>query len=197
MKPQPNEEKYAHAIQNAKSWSETITALVAAMNADYDRLDELREERAELAEAVKEAENARQEKDRHGAQVQLNEWDAANGAELADLRESATVDGSELADADTVRERIQESALEVLVRGDWHSPGQAHDALTPVEFTILLTTGGPACRIRGELDEHCQPTRAWLEYQDWGTPWMQLFTSQGAPSQDTLIEFASVFYFGE
>lgn len=29
------------AVQNARAWSETIVALVSAMNADYDRLQEL------------------------------------------------------------------------------------------------------------------------------------------------------------
>jgi len=35
--------------------------------------------------------------------------------------------------------------------------------------------------------------RAWIEYQDWGTGWTQFFDIE----QDTLIEFANVFYFGE
>jgi hypothetical protein len=56
-----------------------------------------------------------------------------------------------------------------------------------------LSTGGPALRIRGELDEHKQPDRAWLEYQDWGTPWTQYFDVE----QDTLLQFCQVFYFGE
>jgi hypothetical protein len=57
---------------------------------------------------------------------------------------------------------------------------------------ILLCTGGPAVRIVGELDRGT-PCRAWLEYQDWGTPWTQYF---GAKS-DTLCEYAANFFFGE
>ena len=35
--------------------------------------------------------------------------------------------------------------------------------------------------------------RAWLEYQDWGTGWIQYFEVE----QDTLLSFSSCFYFGE
>ena len=45
---------------------------------------------------------------------------------------------------------------------------------TPEEFEILLCTGGPACRIVGDLDESCQPSSARIEHQDWGTPWTEL-----------------------
>ena len=46
----------------------------------------------------------------------------------------------------------------------------------------------------GELDEHCQPTRAYLQYQDWGTPWTDYYeTGIG----EVLLKWASVFYFGD
>jgi len=93
-------------------------------------------------------------------------------------------------DEDTAREEIQESPLSVQVRSDWHNPGEESEA---AEFEILLTTGGPALRIRGELDEHKQPDRAYLEYQDWGTPWTQYFDVE----QETLLEYCWCFYFGE
>jgi hypothetical protein len=93
-------------------------------------------------------------------------------------------------DEDAAREEIQESPLSVQVRSGWHNPGEESDA---AEFEILLTTGGPALRIRGDLDEHKQPDRAWLEYQDWGTPWTQYFDVE----QETLLEYCRCFYFGE
>jgi len=86
--------------------------------------------------------------------------------------------------------------LSVEVRGGWHTPGQltAEEACRPEEFCILLSTGGPALRIMGELDEHCQPTRAYLQYQDWGTPWTDYYeTGIG----EVLLKWASVFYFGD
>jgi hypothetical protein len=38
-----------------------------------------------------------------------------------------------------------------------------------------------------------EPHRAWLEVQDWGTPWTRYFDIE----QDTLLAYARCFYFGE
>jgi len=62
----------------------------------------------------------------------------------------------------------------------------------PDEYELLLTTGGPALRIWGTLNEHCEPERAELQMQDWGTPWGRY----PAP-EATLLEFARCFWFGE
>jgi len=93
-------------------------------------------------------------------------------------------------DADEARRAIEEDALSVEVRSDWQTVGET---LAATEFRILLCTGGPAVQIRGELDEYLQPSRAWLECQDWGTPWTQVFDVE----QDTLLAYAQCFYFGE
>lgn len=162
-----------HAIQNARGWSETITSMVAALGADYDRFEELRD-MAEDRDTI---------------------MDVDEAEELRELRAAATVDGDEFTSADKVRERIEESVLEIIVRDEWYTPGHREDA-APDEFAILLTTGGPALRIRGELDEHKEPRRAWLEYQDWGTPWTE-FHGEGVASQDDLLTFCQCFYFGE
>lgn len=92
-------------------------------------------------------------------------------------------------DYDSAYDRIQEDPLEITVRSDWTAPGQTMEAN---EFCILLCTGGPAVRIVGELDRG-SPVRAWIEYQDWGTPWTQYFDAD----QDVLVRYASMFYFGE
>ncbi|MBF6571694.1 MAG: hypothetical protein IVW54_22875 [Candidatus Binataceae bacterium] len=180
-----------HAIQNARGWSETITALVAALNADYDRLEELRDERADLM--AERDDKSAAAVTRALAVKALERWDEENGEELRGLVEAVTVDGDEMKDADAARERILESALDAQIRSGRYTPG---DTPEPEEFAILLTTGGPALRIRGELGEHNEPERAWLEYQDWGTPWTE-FHGEGAASQDDLLAFCSVFYFGE
>lgn len=86
---------------------------------------------------------------------------------------------------------IHESVLAVQVRDSWRDPGEARDRVPPDEFMILLTTGGPALRIIGRLDDYSNPTSAELQYQDWGTPW----TRYPAP-EATLLEFAQCFYFG-
>mgnify|MGYP001591990335 CR=1 FL=1 len=101
------------------------------------------------------------------------------------------VEGEEYADVDAVRERIQESPLSVQVRSGWAEPGAE---MIAEEFEILLSTGGPALRILGELDEHKQPHRAWLEYQDCGTPWTHHYVKDFS---DTLLTFCRQFYFGE
>ncbi len=96
-------------------------------------------------------------------------------------------------DEDEARQYIEEDALSVQVRDtQWKSPGQAEYG--PDQFEILLCTGGPAVRILGELDHGDEPSRAWLEYQDWGTPWTEYYGDNfDAP---TLLEYARCFYFG-
>lgn len=95
---------------------------------------------------------------------------------------------------------IQESILSVQVRSGWCDPGhfnvdrRASEQLapTPEEYEILLSTGGPALRIFGRLNQHCEPESAELQMQDWGIPWERY----PAP-EATLLAFASHFWFGE
>lgn len=96
-------------------------------------------------------------------------------------------------DEDKARERILEDALSVEVRKDWHTPGDTDTA--PDEFNILLCTGGPAVRIMGDLDEHAEPTRAYMQYQDWFTPWADYF-GEGC-NVDDLLTYAQQFYYSE
>lgn len=181
-------DKNEHARANARGWSETITALVAALECDFDRLEELRDERAALAHGTASEDSG----------DPLVEWDKEYGEELRDLEEAAAGDDPNypFKEREHVEQRIQESPLSVQVRAGWRDPGDDSPQM-PEEFEILLSTGGPALRIMGELDEHCQPTRAWLQYQDWGTPWTDFVgESAGAPSRDTLLAFCQCFYFG-
>jgi len=91
--------------------------------------------------------------------------------ELAELEEQA----GEYASREEAEQAIYENPLDIQYRSGWAS--SAED-LEPEEFCILLCTGGPAVRIVGELGNHGQPSCAWLEYQDWGTPWTMLFDGQ-------------------
>lgn len=179
-----------HARQNAAGWAATIAALVAALECDFARLEELRDERADL---VSENESAAAEgpEEEQKARAALDAWDAENGEELRELTEAADCNGEPVKDADEARERIEQSPLSVEVRTDWHAPGA--DDEKPTDFRVLLTTGGPALQIRGELDEHGTPTRAWLEFKDWGTGWTQYHDIDA----ETLLTFAGCFYFGE
>ena len=94
----------------------------------------------------------------------------------------------ELHDEDSARDAIREDALEVQVRSGWTNPSET---LEPAEFNILLCTGGPAVRIMGELDNYGNPERAWLEYKDWGTPWVELIESDTMDKRNALLEYAS------
>lgn len=95
-------------------------------------------------------------------------------------------------DEERARERIQEDALSVEVRSDWHTPGDETSEAT--EYCILLTTGGPAARIVGDLDRG-QPTRARFEYQDWFKPWTEAYTDSADDA--VMLQYAQQFYFGE
>lgn len=153
-----------HAEEQAHAQYESLCALLAAVNVDYARLEELREtDPDELTD---------------GDRIELVELEAAAG----------DCDSEE-----TARQRISEDPLSVEVRSDWTAPGKSMD---PAEFRILLCTGGPAVQIRGELDRG-EPVRAWLEYQDWGTPWTQYFGADFGPDSGTLCRYASFFFFGE
>ena len=183
-------EEVNHAEQNAKAWAESIAEMVAALEVDYERLEELTDERADLASEAVDDTNAV----RDDAIKALADWDAADAEELAEelaeLTKAATIDGELQTDSDAVRDYITNCALSVQTRSGWHDVG---DQTTDKEFEILLSTGGPALRIMGELSEHGSPSRAWLEYQDWGTSWTQYFDIE----QGTLLIFCQCFYFSE
>lgn len=98
-------------------------------------------------------------------------------------------------DEDSARERIQEDALSVQVRSGWFTPGHEAEKLKPAEFEILLCTGGPACRIIGDLDDYGQPDSCRLQHQDWGTPWTEHFLN--SEQRDYVLTYCRVFYFGE
>jgi hypothetical protein len=169
------------AEEQAANQYSSIVRMLAALTCDYSRLEELREEREELTEAVNDAETD----DYEAALETLTQWETENAEELAELE--AASNGCE--DEDAARDNIQEDPLEIQVRSDWASPGETLEAS---EFCILLCTGGPAVRIVGELDRG-EPCRAWLEYQDWGTLWTRYFEASSA----TLCEYADNFFFGE
>ena len=91
--------------------------------------------------------------------------------------------------AEAIADQTREEPLAVDVRSGWSTPGD----LAAEEFQILLSTGGPALRIVGELNAHMEPASARLEHQDWGTPW----TEWVGVDQDALLWYASHFWFGE
>lgn len=192
-----------NALTQAHAQMESVRDLVAALEVDYDRLEELHEERAALVDELEAAAECVRyhhddELDENGPEIEhaeyrrcrddLATWDEEHADELEELE--AAADGC--SDREDAEQRIHEDALSVEVRSDWHTPGEDG---TPDQFRILLCTGGPAVQIRGELDQHGEPCRAWLEYQDWGTPWTERINQPG--DQEALLAYAGCFYFGQ
>jgi hypothetical protein len=163
---------------------DSIREMVAALECDYDRLEELRSEKESLQDSRDEAED---DDDVDETQEALDSWLAENEDELKELEEAA----GDCESQDDARQRIEEDPLSLEVRSDWHSPGTDSD---DTEFCLLLGTGGPAVRIIGELD-HGQPTKATLQTQDWFTPWTDVDTSN--EDDDALLTYCQVFYFGD
>lgn len=154
-----------------KSAHESIADMVAALECDYDRLEELRSEKA----------------------GDTRDWDPDNDEELAELLEAA----GDCESREDAEQRIHGDPLSIEIHGEWTldcvSDGQvnlkdAHKLMAE----ILLGTGGPAVRLMCELNAG-EPTRAWLQTQDWFLPW----TDYIGGDSETLLTYARCFYFEE
>lgn len=174
--------------RNGADWAEKIGAsalsclrdMVAAMECDYDRLEELRGEKAEWIAN----DGGDDDEQSRTAEEWVKEF-PDEAEELAELEEAA----GECPDRDDAEDRIHQDPLSIQVRSDWKDSAES---FTASEFMILLSTGGPATRIMGELDEHGEPHRAWLEVQDWFKPWTE-FHAAGAA--DVCLAYARCFTF--
>lgn len=171
-------DKAAELERIGKSAYESIAEMVAALNCDYERLEELRNER--------DSHNGGRDTDVEPDWATEYPDDAA---ELAELE----ADAGECKDQDDARQRIEEDPLSIQVRSGWYTPGSLSENLVPEEFEILLSTGGPAVRIIGDLDANGEPERARLQAQDWFTPW----TDYLDVDQETLLTYCRCFLFGE
>lgn len=120
----------------------------------------------------------------------LNEyWE--EGRVLTEEEKSEKLD--EYHDRDSAEQAIDEDPLEISVRDNaWHSLDDT--SFDPDEYRILLTTGGPAVQVKGELRSK-QPRNAQLQCQDWFTPWTDVEIS--SEEDDYLLAYAQHFYFGD
>lgn len=168
-----------HALEQAKAQAASIAEMVTALECDYDRLEILRSERESYVRSI---DGPPEEDTPENWAIDL----PTDAAELAELEVLA----GDCASRDEARERIQDDPLSVEVRSGWAS---SKDDFEAEEFQILLCTGGPAVRIMGEL-AHGEPSRAWIEYQDWGTPWA---LAPGLIDSETLLTYCRQFYFGD
>ena len=163
---------------------ESIKEMIKALDCDYDRLEELREER-DTYEPDTEVDEDGFEPD--GAKPWPELWADDNPDEAEELAELEKVAG-DCESEDEARQRIQEDALSVEI-GGWWMPGNDPE---PDQYRVLLTTGGPAVRIIGELDRG-EPYSARLEVQDWSKPWTQYREAD----EDVLLSYARCFYYGD
>ena len=165
------------AEEQARAQVESVVSMVAALDCDYERLQELRE-RAEENKAIVAA-----------YAEKMDDWQAHADAsdELCELAELESAAG-ECESEDDARERIHEDPLSVEVRSGWAST--AAD-LEPEEFRIVLCTGGPHVEIIGELSRG-EPVSVRILYRDWGTSG-ELFDFD----RDAVLTYARQFYFGE
>ena len=161
-----------------------------------DKLDRARKQaRAQLASVAEMVGRLDHARDCDGGEdCELTDRDIVIGTGYI-YTEDQEVEDSERTDyhdADAALQVIEEDALSVEVRSEWHSPG-AEDA--DDEYRILLCTGGPAVQIQGDIGAFGQPDSARLMCQDWFTPWTEVVLE--SDELETLLTYARCFYFGE
>lgn len=93
---------------------------------------------------------------------------------------------------EAIYQRVYEMPLSVRVRSGWKETGKL---LKPLEFEILLSTGGPACAIFGKLDEYSEPDEVAIYYQDWYTNWEILPEGQTVEANRALMWYATLIVF--
>lgn len=171
----------SHSEQVALDTLAGIVELIGAYNTDWDEFDSLKSERDDWVS---------DHEDNYGVSTEaaLEAWAFQHPEEATQLAEFTKTAGN-YADKDAVETAVQEGHYGVQVRSAWVDQGTqiSNDHLE--EFQITLAGGGPAVRIMGELGEH-GPTRAWLEHQDWGTPWTEL-VSRGTDAA-AILEYSQL-----
>ena len=118
--------------------------------------------------------------------------------ELQEDGHETEYEGETFHDSTELIERAEQMALSVRVRCGWHTTG--NDDTQPEEFEILLSTGGPASRIYGTLDDDLYPDDIRFEVQDWYQPWTRGNLLKAHPDKrfekNALEWFVQCFWFG-
>jgi hypothetical protein len=161
------------AEAQARLQVQSICEMVAALECDYDRLEELRGSRSEYQEADR-------------TQPLTKSWAQAHPDDAQELAELEAAAG-DCASREAAEQRIQDDALSVEVRSGWASMACEFE---PHEFRIVLCTGGPHVELVGDLDEHNEPYRVRVKYADWGESG-ELFGFDHEP----VLTYCRQFYF--
>jgi len=181
-------ERDASLANTGKCAMDSIREMVAALECDYDRLEELRDE---LQDAFS-SESDSNDPDDTGAFIA---W-VKNAEDDIDhtLNDAAeeylglVSDAGDHEDRESAEQHVLEDALSVEYRSGWVTD---KSEMIAEEYCILLSTGGPATRIVGDLDEHGEATSARLQVQDWGTPWTEHFVDSS--DREALLTYARCF----
>ncbi len=91
---------------------------------------------------------------------------------------------------EAARTAIYDDPLAVDVRSGWVNVWAAE--FEPVEYRVLLCTGGPAVQLEGELDDMNQPYNVQLQHQDWFEPWQTVPLT--AEDTETLLTYVRHFF---
>lgn len=180
-----NQTETHYAEQQAQAQvAAIVAAIVAAMtayNCDYDRLEELRDERATWLE------------ENPGRFLEPNDprdggrWYLAHPDEAEELDE-LRLQAGEYESQEDAEEAINEMPLSIEVRSAWTTLDEGK--LTPAEYRIVLCTGGPHVELVGDLDSHNEPERVRVLYKDWDCHG-ELFDFD----RDTVLQFAQFFQY--
>jgi hypothetical protein len=109
----------------------------------------------------------------------IKDWSALLLSSDDDIREAA-------------QDEVYQSPLSVTVREGWKIPGGESEL---EEFQILLSTGGPALRIIGDIGAYGIARNPVIQWQDWGTPWTEYVTTE--EEDEALLTYCQQFYLGE
>lgn len=109
--------------------------------------------------------------------------------------ESVEYDGETYTCEYELQDRMQERALSVEIRTEWHVPGSKADGIDPGEYRIVLTFGGPSLEVRGNLNGYNEPDTATVYYRDAWLPERAL--PLDAERAGAILDFAQIFYYGE
>ena len=91
---------------------------------------------------------------------------------------------------EAAEQAIYDDPLAVDVRSGWVNVWTTE--FEPVEYRVLLCTGGPAVQLEGELDDRNQPYNVQLQHQDWFEPWQTVPLT--AEDTETLLTYVRHFF---
>ena len=111
------------------------------------------------------------------------------------LKDELLFDGANWSEClDRLHQIVTEAPLCCEVRSGWNDITSTAKGLYPDEYRLTLSCGGPSLYVRGDLDDHAQPSSVQLIYADQSTPPTSYHPCWD--SAEALLWFVSHFYWG-